>query len=210
MRYQLPDPATYSDPIRYFRDCHGVIAAALDGLEKVILGAERDGVNAYFASHPEVRDVLYFFTNIAQIHERDEERHFFPILRKKVPIVGFQRPNTTPAFLTKEHEELNHKARTIAKVWQEFLLSGKANVDNEEIALRHMKELLAAYREHVADENDLIYKVANDELLTPAERIVIMAAIKDDHDEEITTEIFEFDKPDYSLPNMSAAPVEEE
>ena len=210
MQYQLPNPAKYSDPIRYFRDCHGVIATALDGLESAISGAERDGVNTYFAGHPAVRDVLYFFTNIAKIHERDEERHFFPLLRGKIKTIGFHRPNTTPAFLVKEHEELNHKASIIAKIWQEFLLSGITTVENEQIALQNAKDLVVAYREHIADENDLIYKVANDDLLTPAERIVIMAAIQDDHDEEISTEIFDFDKPDYSLPNMTSDNEEEE
>lgn len=210
MQYQLPDPSKYSDPIRYFRDSHGAVASALDALDKVIAGAERDGVNTYFAAHPEIRDILYFFTSIAYMHERDEERHFFPVLRGKITTVGFQRPNTTPAFLIKEHEELNHKARLISKIWEDFLKSGKTTVENEQLALQSAKDLVAAYREHVADENDLIYKVANDDLLTPAERIVIMAAIQDDHDEEITTEIFEFDKPDYSLPNMTSADEEEE
>ena len=210
MQYKLPDPAKYSDPIRYFRDCHGAIAAALDAMDKVIVGAESDGVNIYFAAHPEIRDIIYFFTHIAFIHERDEERHFFPILRKKITRVGFHRPNTTPAFLIKEHEELNHKARLISKIWEEFLKSGKATVENEQLALQSAKDLVAAYREHVADENELIYKTANDDLLSPAERIAIMAALQDDHDEEITTEIFEFDKPDYSLPNLTSAPQDDD
>lgn len=210
MLYRLPDPSKYHDPIRYFRDSHGAVAIALDALDKLIVGAERDGVNTYFAAHPEIRDILYFFTHIAYMHERDEERHFFPILRSKITTVGFHRPSTTPAFLVKEHEELNHKARLISKIWEQFLKSGKATVENEQLALQSAKDLVAAYREHIADENDLIYKVANDDLLTPAERIVIMAAIQDDHDEEISTEMFDFDKPDYSLPNMTSDNEEEE
>jgi hemerythrin-like domain-containing protein len=205
MAYRLPDPSSYSDPIRYFRDSHGAITAAVDALAKVVEEAEKVGIKNYFTSHPEVRELIYFFTHLAHIHERDEERHFFPVLRGKVSTMGFQRPDTTPAFLVKEHEELNHKARIIAKAWSEFLASGSSDIQNEQLALQSAKDLVALYREHIADENNLIYKIANDDLLTPAERIVIMAAIQDEHDEEIVTPIFDFDSPDYSLPNMSDA-----
>ncbi len=198
MQYRLPDPTKYHDPIRYFRDSHGVVASALDALDKVITDSEREGVNTYFPSHPEVRELLYFFTNIAKIHERDEEKTLFPILRPKIKTLGFHLPDTTPAFLVKEHEELNHKARIIARAWEGFVSSGKTDVENELLALQSAKELVASYREHLADENNLIYKVANDDLLTPGERSAIMVAIQELHDEKIITPLFDFDSPDYT------------
>lgn len=203
MQYRLPDPSKYHDPIRYFRDSHGVISVALEVLESVVHEAEKIGVNSYFSTHPEVRELIYFFTHIARIHERDEERTLFPVIRPKIPTIGFQMPDTTPAFLMKEHEQLNEKAASISRVWSTYLQSGNCDVENETLALQSAKDLIKLYREHLADENTLIYKVANDELLTPLERATIMAAIQDEHDEEVITTIFNYDSPNYTIVNMS-------
>lgn len=211
MKLQLPDPNNYTDPIRYFRDSHKVIAIAVAEMDALIAEAEKTGMTKYFTDHPDdAKDMIQFFTHVAPLHEMDEEKNLFPVLRDKIDPIGFQIPNTTPAFLVKEHEEINHRARLVAKAWHEFEKSGETNLESEALALTSAKELVHLYKDHLAEEDELIYKVANDSLLTPEERTSIMNGVREGHSEQITMPTFEFDTPMYSTPDLQHVETEDE
>ncbi len=201
----LPDPTKYDDPIRYFRDSHKVISTEIGRLETMISEAERIGVNEYFRTRGDIaKEMVYFLTHIAPRHEMDEEKNLFPVLRDKIDPIGFQLPNTTPAFLIKEHEQLNYRARIINKAWEDFMKSGSVSVESEHLAIATAKELVSLYKTHMAEENKLIYTIANDELLSPSERIEIMKGIQEGHSPQIVTPMLQFDVPAYSTPELSS------
>ena len=211
MQLQLPDPSKYNDPIRYFRDSHKVIGIAIAEMDALIAEAEKSGMTKYFQDHPdEAKEMIQFFTHVAPMHEMDEEKNLFPVLREKLGPIGFQIPNTTPAFLIKEHEEMNHRARIVAKAWHEFEKSGETSLESETLALNSAKELVHLYKGHVAEEDELIYKVANDNLLTPEERISIMNGVIESHSEQIIMPTLDFDTPMYSTPDLQPSEEEEE
>ena len=59
-------------------------------------------------------------------------------------------------------------------------------------------ELLAVYKQHVAKENEIIYKLANEELLTPDERQEVMEGIVALNSPQSSTAILDYDQSNYS------------
>jgi hemerythrin-like domain-containing protein len=213
MQAHLPDPANYNDPIRFFRDCHGVIENEVKRLERLVKEAEEHPSHAQgkcLLDNPEWHEVIYFFANVTYRHEKDEEDYLFPVLIEKFAKIGFRTPLTTPAFLTKEHRELGIPAEVIEKAWKEYLRSGTCSEETEKEILASAKTMAELYKKHMGAENELIYRVANDELLTPEERILIMEGIRGGHSPQVMTQIYDFGKSDFSSPAMADTTEEEE
>jgi hemerythrin-like domain-containing protein len=204
MTAQLPDPQNYSDPIRYLRDCHGIIEAQVKKLEELAANADEVGLGVCFLERPEWHDIIHFFSRIAYLHEQEEEQSLFPILKEKFAKIGFHTPRTTPSFLIKEHESINYRTAIIARTWREYLQTGKCTPDSEAVFLASARELIELYKRHISEENELIYKVAHDELLSPDERSEIMDIIRQTRSPQIITEAFDFEEPNFSLPEYDA------
>src|SRR3954464_3136710 len=102
----LPDPNNFSDGVAFFREMHKVVLKSCADLDGLMDDAEKQGVFKSFANRPEWEELFRFFTVIAPEHERDEERCLFPMLREKLPHVGFQPLDAPIHFLIEGHDVL--------------------------------------------------------------------------------------------------------
>ncbi len=195
----LPDPKKYHDPIRYFRDSHGVITELLVVLERLLTEAAAIGLEKTFAQSKEAWDeTLQFFRRSAPRHEREEEETLFPVLGEKLPSIGFRSATDPSKFLASEHFEMRRLTRDLTDIWKQFKTSNVATVEQSADFHRAGSELLAVYKQHVAKENEIIYKLANEELLTPDERQEVMEGIVALNSPQSSTAIFDYNPSDYS------------
>lgn len=189
---RLPDPQQYDDPIRYFRDCHGVVGSVVDRFEKLLASARENGVAKSFASNPSWEELLQFFVHAAPIHERDEERALFPIVLEKVPHLGFQSKGSPSRFIHDEHEAMQQRSKALLSLWKAYLAQKSLTPEDEAKFLETAQELIALYREHIARENTIIYTTANDNLLSPVERIAIVLLVREQHSEKSVMPVLGF------------------
>jgi hemerythrin-like domain-containing protein len=195
----LPEPQAYNDPIRYFRDSHGVINEALQVFERLLGEVTAIGLEKSLAQSAEPwADVLQFFKRSGPRHEREEEETLFPVMSAKLPSIGFRSANDPAKFLSSEHFEMRRLTRTLTDIWNQFKVSSTINVEQIADFQRAGTELLAVYRQHIAKENEIIYKLANEELLSPDEREFIMNGIVNLNSPQSTTAMFNYDQFDSS------------
>jgi hypothetical protein len=207
----LPDPKSYQNAVQFFHDMHKVVLHNAAELERLLSDAEKNGVFRSFAIHNEWEELFYFFTEVAPQHERDEERVLFPALIPKIPRVGFQPPTAPIHFLVEGHEVMQAKTIRLLEDWQAFrhikratdLANAHEKHQAEDAAfIAAGRELVALYREHVALEEERVYSVA-DKMLSGAEKLELMEALREEHDEETTTTMLEFDSPQFSDPHLT-------
>lgn len=194
---RLPDPDKYEDPIRYFRDSHGVVGGVVDRFEKLLLGAKENGVSKSFASNPEWVELLQFFVHVAPQHERDEERALFPIVFEKVPHLGFQSKGSPSRFIHDQHEGMQERSKALLELWKAAMAQKTLGEEDEKKFLETGVELAKLYREHIAMENRIIYTTANDSLLTPVERIAVMLLVREQHSEKTVMPVLGFSDSPY-------------
>lgn len=207
----LPDPKNYSDAVAFFHDMHKIVLHSAAELERMLKDAEQNGVFKSFSSHNEWQELFYFFTEVAPQHERDEERILFPSLIAKIPRIGFQPPTAPIRFLIEGHEVLQAKTIRLLEDWQAFRNTNRPESNLAEAHAKHEAEdkafiaagyeLAALYREHVKLEEERVYSVA-EKLLSGSEKLELMEQLRQEHDEETTTTLLEFDTPQYSDPNL--------
>jgi hemerythrin-like domain-containing protein len=195
---QLPNPDDYEDPIRYFRDCHKLIVGIVDRFEKLVTQAQEKGVAVMFAESGEWEEILNFFVAVAPMHELEEERTLFPIILEKVHHIGFQSPLSPSRFIHEQHDVMQERSKALIALWRGYMLQKELNATDEARFLEVAIELIRLYREHVGVENSIIYSAANDELLTPAERIGILLALQGQHGNQTVTQVISFDDQPYT------------
>jgi hemerythrin-like domain-containing protein len=194
----LPDPNKYNDPIKYFRDCHALIAIQLNNLEQLTIDAERKGIKKSIKEDKAWRELFEFLVNVAPIHEQDEELALFPIVLQKIPHVGFQQVTSPMRFIHEQHEMMEKHSIELLRIWRQTLAKNELSDDDANRFILGAKELAAIYREHVRRENEVIYTVANDELLSPTERQEILEVIRELHSKEVMTAYFDYEAPVFS------------
>jgi hemerythrin-like domain-containing protein len=194
---RLPDPEKYEDPIRYFRDSHGVVGSVVDRFEKLLNGARVDGISKSFASTEEWSELLQFFVHAAPIHERDEEKALFPLVIEKVPHLGFQAKGSPTRFIHDQHEAMQERSKALLALWKAALSQKTLTPEDEQNFVRTGTELVALYREHISLENGIIYTTANDNLLSPVERIAIMMLVREQHSEKTVMPVLGFSDSPY-------------
>ena len=210
MTMTLPDPKNYRDAVLFFHDMHKVVLHNAAELERMLNDAEKNGVFRSFATHNEWEELFYFFTEVAPQHERDEERILFPALIPKVPRVGFQPPTAPIHFLVEGHEVMQAKTIRLLEDWQSFRHINRAS-DLTDAHEKHQqedaafvaagRELVALYREHVRLEEERVYSIA-EKALSGAEKLALIDALRDQHDEETTTSMLTFEAPQFSDPHL--------
>lgn len=201
---QLPNPNEYEDPIRYFRDSHKIIVGVVDKFEKLLLQAKEQGVAASFAASNEWQDVLNFFVAVAPMHELEEERSLFPIVLEKVHSIGFQTPQTPSRFIHEQHEVMQERSKALLALWRGYMLQKELSPEDETRFVEVGLELIRLYREHVGMENAVIYSAANDELLSPAERIGILLSLQRQHGNQTIMPVLSFTDQPYSQDNSGS------
>lgn len=193
---QLPPLEDYQDPVQYLRATHGVILKQVRELEKLLDRAEANGVSESFHNEPAWKDVFHFFARSAPQHEQDEEEALFPIVRERVPKIGFQLPNAPIHFLTQGHETLQGRVEELVNTWRKFK-------EGTEIDLKSFiavaRELVRLYQEHIKLEEETVYKIAND-VLTPYERVEILRLIRENHSHRLNMQA-----PTFSPPSVSGS-----
>jgi hemerythrin-like domain-containing protein len=195
----LPDPEKYQDPIRYFRDSHGVINEALVAFEQLLKEVAAGGLEKSFTQKEDLwSDVLQFFRRSGPRHEREEEETLFPVMSDKLPSIGFRSANDPSKFLSSEHFEMRRLTRNLTDIWNQFKTSNAANLEQAANFQRIGAELLSVYKQHIAKENEIIYKLANEELLSPDEREEVMKGIVALNSPQSSTAILDYDQSDYS------------
>jgi len=195
----LPDPKKYQDPIRYFRDSHGVINELLVEFERLLTQVAAIGLEKAFTQSEEAwNETLQFFRRSATRHEREEEETLFPVLSDKLPSIGFRSANDPSKFLSSEHFEMRRLTRYLMDIWSQFKASSAMNIEQAADFQRVGAELLLVYKQHIAKENEIIYKLANEELLSPDEREEVMKGIVALNGPQSSTSILNYDQSDYS------------
>jgi len=189
---RLPDPEKYEDPIRYFRDCHGVVGAVVDEFEQLIKSAKEMGVAKSFAATNRWKELLDFFVHAAPIHERDEERALFPLVLEKVPHLGFQSKGSPSRFIHDQHEGMQERSKALLTLWKACMEQHTLSPADETSFLEVGAELVSLYREQIAMDNGIIYTTANDNLLSPVERIAVMLLVREQHSEKTVTTVLGF------------------
>jgi hemerythrin-like domain-containing protein len=199
----LPDPNKFEDPIAYFRASHAVVLGCLNRLSALADQAAKEGTLLNPNTNTEWADLLHFFSAIIPTHEKDEEKAIFPMVMQKVPHTGFQPEHSSLRFVLEGHEVLTTKAEWLVKSWKSF-----AEIPSEKqpallnAFVESVAELVTLYHEHIKTEEELVYSKAN-ELLTPDERQVAMAIIRNNHAPVLATGVPTFDPPTTSMPLLS-------
>ncbi|MEP7233905.1 MAG: hemerythrin domain-containing protein [Ignavibacteriota bacterium] len=206
---KLPDPNKYSDPIKFFRDCHALIGSQVNLLAQMVAEAESKGVIKSLKDDDRWAELLDFFVNEAPIHESDEENALFPVVFEKTPHVGFQGAIAPNRFMQDEHELLQYKSIALLRFWKQALSKDELTSEDSTTFIQTAKELIGNYREHVRKENEIIYTVANDELLTPQERQDIIERVRQNRSVIVQTDYLAFDEPTYTLKGYSPQIVTE-
>lgn len=196
---RLPDPDKYLDPIKFFRDCHALIVTQINLLEQLALDAESKGVIKSLKDDKRWADLLDFFVNIAPLHEMDEELALFPVVFEKTPHFGFQSPESANRFIEEQHQIMQFKSIGLLRFWKESLAKNELTSDESTTFIRNAKELVELYREHIRKENEIIYTVANDDLLSPQERQDIIELVRENRSEIVQTPYIAFEEPTYTL-----------
>ena len=194
---RLPDPEKYDDPIKYFRDSHKIIANVVARFFSLIDAAGTKGVSFLLEKKDEWSELLEFFVRGGPIHEQDEARALFPVILEKVPHLGFQSPKEPYRFILEEHEVMQQRARALLAIWKGYLVQQSLSADDEKRFFDVSDELVKLYHEHIGMEDKIIYTAANDNLLTPAERIGIMLLIREMHSERTVTPVIGFESTIY-------------
>jgi hemerythrin-like domain-containing protein len=195
----LPDPNKYNDPIKFFRDCHALIVTQVNLLEQLTLEAEAKGVIKSLRDDKRWGELLDFFVNTAPLHEMDEELALFPVVFEKSPHFGFQSPGSAARFMQDQHESMQYKSIALLKFWQTTMGKDQLTSDESTQFIHTAKELVELYREHVRRENEIIYTVANDDLLTPQDRLDIIEKVRENRSEIVQTAYLDFEEPTYTL-----------
>lgn len=206
----LPDPDKYNDPIKFFRDCHALIVTQVNLLEQLSLDAESKGVIKSLKDDKRWADLLDFFVNTAPLHEIDEEMALFPIVFEKIPHFGFQSPDSAKQFIEGQHEVMQFKSIALLRFWKQSLAKTELTSDESTTFIQTAKELVALYREHIRRENEIIYTVANDELLSPQERQQIIKMVRENRSEVVQTPYMDFDEPTFTLKGYKPIIVSQE
>lgn len=190
---KLPNPFKYEDPIRYFRDSHAIILSVIERFERLVSEARESGVSVSFASTNDWDELLNFLVSTAPSHEMDEEGSLFPVILEKVPSLGFQSSKTPSRFIHEQHEVMQERSKGLLSLWRSFHLQHTLTAEDETRFLEVADALIKLYHEHITQENALIYTAANDNLLSPTERIAIMLMIKDQHSNRSMTQYLDFE-----------------
>ncbi len=196
---RLPNPDNYDDPIRYFRDTHKLISGIVDRFERLISKVKTEGMSVLVAQKEEWLELLSFFVHVAPIHEKDEEHSLFPVMAVKVPHTGFLAPGTPNRFMHEEHALMQERSKALLSMWKSFMLQQTHSPEEQARFVEISEALVKLYREHIGRENALIYTAANDELLSPTERIAIMLLIKEHHSNQNITPMIEFADQPYGV-----------
>ena len=181
--HTVPNVDEYDDPVRYLRAMHAAI------LERV--GVLEVHANESSSARESIAELLTFFGRTLPIHERDEEESLFPVLIEKSHRVGFQPVDPEFEFLHRDHDRLNAQNRELFEQ-----LESEESSDTWRLSAA---TFAANIREHIANEDRLVYANANDRL-SPEERIAIMQALKQRHQRSVAMPSFQFDQPTSSMP----------
>ncbi len=197
----VPNIEDYADPIQYLRAMHLVILDRVHTLEALIQRAQKIKTTGLDLQDPVWPELLYFFSRVLPLHERDEEEALFPVVLQKLPRMGFQPRNSPIDFLLNGHELLTERTELLTDIWRKYMDVGRAGSSEatEKAFLDTATELVQLLREHIATEDKQVYSKAND-LLTPEERSSIMANIEQRHMETVAMPMPEYDIPMFSLP----------
>ena len=200
---RLPDPDKYSDPIKFFRDCHAFIVTQVNLLEQLAMEAESKGVIKSLKDDRRWAELLDFFVDTAPLHEMDEEIALFPVVFAKTPHFGFQSPGSAKEFIEDQHEIMQYKSIALLRFWKESLAKDELSSDESTMFIHTAKELVELYREHIRKENEIIYTIANDELLSPQERQDIIEKVRENRSEVVQTPYLDFEEPIFTLKGYS-------
>ena len=152
-----PDAATFDDPLAMLEACHGRIRKQLATLARLERHLPEHGHDA--DARAAARGILRYFDSAALHHHEDEEQSLMPRLLARVPEA---RPFA--ARLVREHAEL-------AALWRKLrpLLSGIAAGQRASLPPKLVRDVTAAYDEHMAFEEGELIPLAEDAL--PADEI---------------------------------------
>lgn len=139
-------------PMEELEATHRELMLALEQLDQLVRGVERDGSTAPLRAI--ARSVVRFFAEVGHHHHTEEERHVFPDLLASGDVDLIQHVHR----LQQDHGWLEEDWREIGPQ-VDALAQGIGGVDFD--TLRQAVEVFSQlYREHIALEESLIYPEA--------------------------------------------------
>jgi hemerythrin-like domain-containing protein len=141
-------PPGFDDPVGMLKQCHRRIEARLDSLPR-IAAALREGRDE---ARPALADVVAHFDNAGRRHTEDEEFSLFP------RIAG-DHTNALLARLENEHREHDAIYLAFRAVSRKIIDDGPTPRLVDELA-QHTAALSAAYRDHIAVEEQHLFPAA--------------------------------------------------
>ncbi|AGA33440.1 Hemerythrin HHE cation binding domain protein [Thioalkalivibrio nitratireducens DSM 14787] len=167
---ELPKAAPgFDDPIGLLRACHARISERLDLLERLPEYLDTHGPDA--SAQAAARRVLDYFDKAAAHHHEDEEHDLFPLLRGAAGRPGWQAE--LPAVL----DRLAAEHGTLAQDWARLRPELDALARGESAADLRCEAVIAAYRQHMALENERVFPFA-EQLLSARERAALGASMQ--------------------------------
>lgn len=153
----FPDAAPdFSDPIGLLRACHGRIEAHCDTLERLVEHLRDKGVDA--EARTAAGRIHHYFSTAGRHHHQDEEQDLFPHLaRQSLKLADLVHR------LHREHAAMD-------TLWQQLepLLQRPAGIDDIDAFGALVQRFTAAYRSHIAVENEELLEMAR-HILSSAE-----------------------------------------
>lgn len=146
----------FSDPTGLLTDCHRRIEMFMGSLEAVgkVIDVAPNG-----ETRQALEGALRYFREAAPKHTADEEESLFPRLR------GLHSPEVEAAFakldeLEGEHRWAEELHAEVERLGLQYLANGEISSAESETFRKHVAELFAMYRRHIAVEDKELFPLA--------------------------------------------------
>ena len=147
----------FDDPLGLLSDCHRRIEKFLDRL--LYLAAAAKGRQLSMSERVALDTALRYFRKGAPMHTSDEEVSLFPVLRSIGGPTGTEVLQRV-SVLEEEHRAAESAHDEVDELGSTWLRDGQLNSESAERVERLLKSLRAAYRTHIAFEDDVLFPLA--------------------------------------------------
>lgn len=157
----------FNEPVRLMRDCHRRIEKFLGVLSRVVADRHGGELNAEYREALEA--ALRYFKAAAPWHTRDEEDSLFPRMRE-LRDSRVLEVMARIAALESDHADAEAKHAIVDELGTRWVARGTLEAFELDRLRRLLVELRQTYQHHIADEDNVIFPLA--ESLLPSTSII--------------------------------------
>lgn len=156
----LPKEHSFNEPLGLLSDCHRRVEKFLNVLLKVGQEAPEDQLTPLYIQGLET--ALDYFRDAAPKHTEDEEHSLFP------RITHDSRAREIIDRLESDHDAVEPLHAKVEEFGRDWLRAGVISPKNRQAFTRTVEELIAHYRNHIREEDEVLFPLAA-KLLDPEE-----------------------------------------